>query len=80
MYVPSDEIGFKIYWKDNSGEKRLIHTSDRSMENAVNDIIVYIRERLYMDNFSIVGVEQLEGGKWVKQPFSSISCKGSLYQ
>ena len=76
MYIKESETAYRVYWEDNHGAESTIHTSGFNVEDTVQETVEYIRKRLYMDAFSIVGVDQWVGKGWEKVPFTRIRCKG----
>ncbi|PLS19315.1 hypothetical protein CVD28_02565 [Bacillus sp. M6-12] len=76
MYVPEGEIGFRVYWEDKAGTKQELFTSGLDKEQVVAEAIDYIRNRIYMDSFTIVGLEQLGKRGWEKVEIKRTWCKG----
>lgn len=76
MYVPEGEIGYRVYWEDMSGHRQELFTSGTDKDTVLCEAIDYIRNRIYMASFTIVGLEQLIGRRWEKIETKRTWCKG----
>lgn len=76
MYVLSGEIGFKVYWEDMSGKRQPLFTSALNKEQAISEAEEYIREKIYMASFRIVGLEQMVNRRWEKVNIATKYCQG----
>ena len=65
-----------VYWKDNDGKEQYVMSTGREVTAVINEVIEYVRNNLYMDNFKIVEVEQWIDRKWVNLNIKEIQCKG----
>lgn len=72
--IGTDE--YCVYWKDNDGKEQYVMSTGRDVTAVVNEVIEYVRNNLYMDNFKIVEVEQWIDRKWVNLNIKEIKCKG----
>lgn len=78
MYIPEGEVGFRLYWEDMCGERNTLFTSALNQEQALSEGMEYIRDRLYMASFTIVGLEKSANRCWEKIEISRLWCKGRL--
>lgn len=76
MYVPEGEIAFRLHWEDMNRNKQELFTSALNQEQAISEGIEYIRNKIYMASFSIVGLEQLIERKWQKIEITRMYCNG----
>lgn len=76
MYIPDEAIGFKVYWEDMNGKRNELFTNGESKEQVIEDAITYIREKVYMASFKIVGLEQSGVKGWEKVSIDTRWCKG----
>jgi hypothetical protein len=76
MYVPEGEIGYRVYWADMFGHRKELFTSGTDKETVLTEAIDYIRNKIYLASFTIVGLEQRVNRRWEKVEIEKIWCKG----
>lgn len=76
MYIPEGKKGFNVYWKDMNNTTNNLFTSGIDKNTVVNEAIDYIRNKIYLASFTIIGLEQWNGSRWEKVEIKKQWCKG----